>query len=92
MDEIFPPQSHLKTFLGESPGTGNSCFFDLNFFMDTLISIEVYLSLFRGVCFVVWRILSTVHPRLSEQVKLKFLLGRSDTLKIRIIEEEHFTY
>ena len=35
---------------------------------------------------------STVHPRLSEQVELKFLLGRSDTQKIRIIEEEHFTY
>ena len=34
----------------------------------------------------------TVHPRLSEQVELKFLLGRSDTQKIRIIEEEHFTY
>ena len=35
---------------------------------------------------------STVHPRLSEQVELKFLLGRSDTQNIRIIEEEHFTY
>ncbi len=34
----------------------------------------------------------TVHPRLSEQVEFKFLLGRSDTQTIRIIEEEHFTY
>ncbi len=34
-------------------------------------------------------IINTVHPRLSEQVELK---GRSDTQKIRIIEEEHFTY
>ncbi len=34
----------------------------------------------------------TVYPRLSEQVELKFLLGRSDTQKIRIIEEEHFIY
>ncbi len=33
----------------------------------------------------------TVHPRLSEQVELKFLLGRSDTQKIRIIEEKHIT-
>ncbi len=36
--------------------------------------------------------MSTVHPRLSEKVELKFLLGRSDTQNIRIIEEEHFTY
>ncbi len=35
---------------------------------------------------------NTVHPRLSEQVELKFLLGRWDTQKIRMIEEEHFTY
>ncbi len=34
---------------------------------------------------------STVHPRLSRQVELKFLMGRSDTQKIRIIEEEHLT-
>ncbi len=32
---------------------------------------------------------STVHPRLSEQVELKYVLGRSDTQRIRIIEEEH---
>ncbi len=35
---------------------------------------------------------ATVHPRLSEQVELKFLLRRSGTQQIRIIEEEHFTY
>ncbi len=34
----------------------------------------------------------TLHPRLFEQVELKFLLGHSDMQKIRIIEKEHFTY
>ena len=32
---------------------------------------------------------STVHPRLSDHVGLNFLLGRSDTPKIRIIEDQN---
>ena len=32
----------------------------------------------------------TVHPRLSKQVELIFLLGRSDMPKIRLIENQNF--
>ena len=52
----------------------------------------LWYNLFKRRIYCEYLFFSTVHPRLSEQVELKFLMGRSDTQKIRIIEEEHLTY
>ena len=54
------------------------------FFIKFTTDIMLLLTPFENI--------DTVHPRLSEQVELKFLLGRPDTQKILIIEAEHFTY